>query len=183
MSENQIQNDENAIPDFVKIPGKRWSLVQTRPRNEKHSAKNLLNHGIVTYIPLLTKVEIHNRSKRYLHLPMFPGYFFACPNLEEETFIRRDKCVWNLKVLNGSEEDLLLKELTIVRQAELLSRECKLLVNPGIREGDTVILKRGPLKGNDVIVVKRENEATLVVNLNLLNRNILIRCNADDVEF
>ena len=182
-SEDQIHGVERVVPDFIKIPGKKWCLVQTRPRNEKFSANNLCNHGIITYIPLLTKIEIHNRSKRYLLLPMFPGYFFACPNLEEESIIRRDKCVWNLKVLNGAAEDLLLKELIVVRQAELLSQERKLVIKPGIREGDTVILKKGPFKGHDVIVVKRENETTLIVNINFLGRNILIHCDADEVEF
>ncbi len=182
-SEDQLQDSDKVSLDFVKIPGKRWSLVQTRPRNEKYSAANLSRFGIITYVPLLTKIEVHNRSKRRLQLPMFPGYFFACPDLEEETQIRRDKCVWNLKVLNGAEEDLLLKDLKIVRQAELLSQERKLFINPGIKVGDTVTLKKGPFKNHDVIVAEREKETTLIVNLDFLGRNISVRCGADEVTF
>ena len=182
-SEGQVQDSGKEPLEFVKIPGKKWSLVQTRPRHEKFSAGNLLRSGIITYIPLLTKIEIHNRSKRKLLLPMFPGYFFACPDPEEETLIRRDKCVWNLKVLNGAEEELLLKDLKIVRQAELLSQERKLFINPGIKEGGTVVLKKGPFKNQNAVVVKREDETTLIVNLDFLGRNILVRCDADEVEF
>ena len=96
---------------FEKIEGKHWSLVQTRPRNEKYAATHLEMNGVVVYLPLITKLEIHNRSKRILHLPMFPGYVFACPNLEEETIIRRDKCVWQLKVLSEPDEEGLLRDL------------------------------------------------------------------------
>ena len=70
---------------FVPVEGKRWSLVQTRPRNEKYAERSISNQGITAYLPLITKVEIHNRSRRERQLPMFPGYLFACPAPEEET--------------------------------------------------------------------------------------------------
>ena len=180
--EDQEALSGELLQDFVRVPGKKWSLVQTRPRNEKFTAQNLLRQGVAVYLPLLTKVEIHNRSKRTTLLPMFSGYLFACPTLEEETLIRREKCVWNLKVLGEAEEEILLQDLKLVRQAELLSREHKLIIKPGICVGDTVVLKKGPFKGHDVIVAERDGEATLVVNLNFLGRNILIRCSAEEVE-
>lgn len=123
------------------------------------------------------------RSKREFHLPMFPGYYFACPSYEEETLIRRDKCVWNLKVLSEPEEESLLKDLKIVRECELLSQDHKLIVNPGLYEGQVVRLKRGPFKDQEVMVVRREDASRIVVNLNFLGRNITIPCNADDLDF
>lgn len=161
--------------------GKHWSLVQARPRNEKFSMQNLAAQGLIVYLPLITKVEIHNRAKRERHLPMFPGYFFACPSLEQETIIRRDKCVWNLKVLYNYEEDALINDLKIVRECELLSREHKLVVNPRLKAGDTVRLKNGPFKYYDVIVVKRCDESRVIVNLNFFNRHIELYCTADDL--
>jgi Transcription antiterminator len=175
-------NERDDISDrFVRMPGKHWSLVQTRPRNEKCAAQNCSRQGIIVYLPLITKVEIHNRSKREILLPMFPGYLFACPDYEEETLIRRDKCVWNLKVLSDAEEDCLIYDLKIVRESEILSRNHKLVVNPRLRKGDTVRLKNGPFKDHEVIVVQRENESKVVVNLNFFCRNIVINCNADDL--
>ena len=168
---------------FVRIPGKRWSLVQTRPRNEKFAAGNCTAQGILVYLPLITKIQIHNRSRRELFLPMFPGYFFACPSYEEETLIRRDKCVCNLKVLSESEEDDLLRDLKIVRESELLSREHKLIVNPGLCEGTAVRLKKGPFKSYEVIVARREGVSRVIVNLEFLGRNIAISCEADDLEY
>ena len=72
-----------------------------------------------------------------VQLPMFPGYFFACPSFEEETLIRREKGVWNLKVLSEPEEEGLLEDLKIVRECELLSREHQLVVKPGLQAGQT----------------------------------------------
>lgn len=168
---------------FVRIPGKHWSLVQTRPRNEKFSAGNCAAQGILVYLPLITKIQTHNRSRRESFLPMFPGYFFACPSYEEETLIRRDKCVCSLKVLSEPEEDDLLRDLKIVRESELLSREHKLVVNPGVCEGSTVRLKKGPFKSCEVIVARREGVSKVIVNLEFLGRNITLACEADELEY
>ena len=168
---------------FVRLPGRHWSLVQTRPRTEKFAANSCKAQGIPVYLPLITKIQIHNRSRRELYLPMFPGYFFACPSYEEETLIRRDKCVCSLKVLCEPEEEELLRDLKIVRESELLSREHKLIVNPGLCEGTTVRLKKGPFKSQEVIVARREGVSKVIVNLEFLGRNITIACEADDLEY
>lgn len=166
---------------FEIIEGKHWSLVLTRPRNEKNAAAHLEMNGVVVYLPLITKVEIHNRSKRVLHLPMFPGYVFACPNREEETIIRRDKCVWQLKVLSEPDEEGLLRDLEIVRQSETLSQKQELVVNPGLCIGETYLMKKAPFKGEEVILVRRENAVKVVVNLFFLGRNIEFLCGADEL--
>ena len=179
---NEVGSD-SVFKSLVKWEGKHWSLVQTRPRNEKFSAANCAAQGILVYLPLVTKVKVHNRSERKFFLPMFPGYFFACPSYDEETLIRREKCVWNLKVLNESEEDELLKDLRIVRESELLAQYHKLIVNPGICEGQTVRLKRGPFQNEAVLVVRREGVSKVIVNLTFLGRNITVTCEADDLEY
>ena len=168
---------------FKSFPDKRWCLVQTRPRNEKHAHQFLSASGILVYLPLITKVEIHNRSKRITLLPMFPGYVFACPNLEEETIIRRNKAVWNLKKLTVWEEETLLRDLQVVRRCEKQSAECKLVVNPELHPGDTVRIKSGTLKGQDAIVVRRENELTVIINLLFFNRHIQMHWHADDLTY
>jgi len=166
---------------FEKMEGKHWSLVQTRPKKEKITAAYCEGQGLIVYLPLVTKLEIHNRSKRVLHLPMFPGYLFACPNYEEESVIRREKGVWNLKVLSGLEEDELLRDLEIVRKSEILSQKQQLVVNPGLEIGETYKLKKGPFKDKDVVLVHRKDSVNVVVNLSFLGRNIEFLCGADEL--
>ena len=169
------------VEHFEIMEGKHWSLVQTRPRNEKYAAAQCELNGVVVYLPLITKLEIHNRSKRELHLPMFPGYFFACPSFEEETIIRRNKCVWNLKVLSGADEEGLIRDLEIVRQSEILSQKQKLVVNPGLQIGETYTIKKGPFKDQEVVLIRRKDAVNVVVNLFFLGRNIEFMCGADEL--
>lgn len=165
------------------MPERRWSFFQTRPRHEKQAASDLAAAGLIVYLPLITKVEIHNRGKRERQLPMFQGYGFACPTIKEEEIIRRNKYVWHLKTLSHLEEESLLSDLRIVHQCEILSARHELIVNPQLKIGDKVFLKKGPFKMQEVIVVKRQNAANVIVNLDFLGQSIEIVCNADDLVY
>lgn len=174
----------NDISDlFVRMPERRWSFLQTRPRHEKQALKDLTAQGVIAYLPLMTKVEIHNRGKRERYLPMFQGYLFACPLQEEESVIRYNKYIWNFRKLSEGDEESLLKDLKIVRECELLSAEHKLIVNPQLKVGDTVFMKAGPFKNLEVIVLRRKNESSVIVNLMFFGRSIEILCNADDLTY
>ena len=174
----------NDISDlFVRMPERRWRFLQTRPRHEKQALSDLTAQGLIVYLPLITKVEIHNRGKRERQLPMFQGYLFACPSLVEEPVIRHNKYVWNFRKLSEGDEESLIKDLKIVRECELLSAKHKLIVNPQLKVGDTVVMKTGPFKGLEVIVLRRKNESTVIVNLMFFGRSIEIQCNADDLTY
>lgn len=175
---------QNDITDlFVHIPEKRWGFLQTRAKHEKQAMRTLASQGVIVYLPLITKVEIHNRGKRERYLPMFQGYVFTCSSMAEDIIIRRNKYVWNLKTLSAAEEESLLKDLKIVRECELLSAQHKLVVKPQLQEGDKVFLKNGPFKKHEVIVVKRKDESNIIVNLEFLGRSIEITCNAEDLVY
>ena len=157
---DEIIEDE-ILDSFRKVPGRRWCLVLSRPRNEKWAAKTLEASGVRVYLPLLTKVEIHNRGRRETRLPMFPGYLFACAGSAEESVIRANKCVWRLQTLSDS----LLRDLRIVRMCELQSARHELVVNPELREGDAVRIRSGVFRGHDAIVVRRVDALSVVINL------------------
>lgn len=179
MSTSDCIGDISAF--FRHIPEKRWCLVQTRPRNEKCVRQYLAGAGVVVYLPLVTKVEIHHRSKRKTLLPMFPGYLFACPSLEEETLVRRNKLVWSLRTLSDLEEESLVRDLKIVRLCELQSAEHKLVVNSGLHEGASVRIKSGMFKGQDAIVIRRVDELSVIVNLLFFDRYIDMCWDAGDL--
>lgn len=179
----EASGTDEILDSFRRYPDKRWCLVQTRPRNEKWTRNALAAENINVYLPLLTKVEIHHRSRRETLLPMFPGYLFACASLAEETTIRRNKCVWRLQTLSEADEESLLRDLRLVRLCELQSAEHRLTVNPGLQAGDMVRIRSGAFKGQDAVVVRRVDALSVIVNLDFLGRNIDIQWQADDLVF
>jgi len=165
------------------FPNRHWCLVQTRPRNEKWTFRTLIAERKIVYLPLLTKVAVHNRSRRETLLPMFPGYLFACLDRNECSTVGANRCVWRVQTLTESDEESLIRDLKIVRMCELQSSRHELVINPELQAGDMVRIKSGAFKGQDAIVIRRVDALSVIINLDFLGRSIDIRWNADDLVY
>ena len=173
---------DDAVLAMLRIePERRWCLIQTRPRNEKWTCGNLAAAGVKIYLPLLTRVETHHRSRRETKLPMFPGYLFGCAGPEEEELIRRNRCVWNVRRLSEPEEPQLIQDLQTVRLCELESAAHRMTVNPNLRSGDRVRITAGAFKGQMAIVIRRVDALNVIINLDFLGRSIDIRWDAGEL--
>jgi transcription antitermination factor NusG len=165
------------------FPDRHWCLIQTRPRNEKWTFRALVAEQRIVYLPLLTKVEVHNRSRRETLLPMFPGYLFACLDRDERSAVGANRCVWRVQTLSEVEEMSLIRDLKIVRMCELQSAEHELVINPGLQSGDMVRIKSGAFKGQDAIVIRRVDALSVIINLDFLGRSVDMRWNAADLVY
>ena len=181
IEENPLPDDDAVFPMLRSEPGRSWCLIQTRPRHEKWVCARLGAAGVKIYLPLLTKVETHHRSRRETKLPMFPGYLFGCAAPEEETTIRGNRCVWNVRRLSAPEEIQLLRDLRTVRICELESAARRMTVNPGLRSGDRVRITAGAFKDQMAVVVRRVDALSVIINLDFLGRSIDIRWDAGEL--
>ncbi|MGI5832679.1 MAG: transcription termination/antitermination protein NusG [Thermoguttaceae bacterium] len=159
-----------------------WGFAYLRPRTEKKFAQKLTDRGVRSYLPLIRKVRIHNRGKVVSSIPMFVGYvFLEIPN-RLYTDILRLSDVITLDLPEEPEiQKGLVEDLNRVRKFELFSDRHKVVVNPGIQPGMTVLIKSGPLKGIKVVVEKRVDEIHVIVNLNILGRHCACTINADEL--
>ena len=57
--------------------GRRWFVVQSRPRKESYAADNLERQGFETYVPRLKRTKRHARRSWTGLVPLFPRYFFV----------------------------------------------------------------------------------------------------------
>lgn len=165
------------------FPDRHWCLVQTRPRNEKWTFRALVAEQKIVYLPLLTKVEMHNRSRRETLLPMFPGYLFSCLDRDERSAVDSNRCVWRVQALSEADEESLIRDLKIVRLCELQSAEHELVINPGLQVGDMVRIRSGAFRGQDAIVIRRVDALSVIINLDFLGRSVDMRWNADDLVY
>ena len=180
MSEPIFNADE---PFIVPQEGQFWGFAYLRPRTEKKFAQKLTDFGIRSYLPLMKKMRVHNRGKVVTWVPMFTSYvFLEIPNTLYTHIVRYPE-VLTLDLCETPEiQEGLVADLNRVRKCELLAENHKVVVNPGIQPGMTVLVKTGPLAGTEVVVLRRENEVRVVVNLNILGRHCDCTLNADDLQ-
>ena len=174
---------ETPAPFIVPRENYYWGFIYTRPRAEKKLAQRLVNMGIRSYLPLMKKMRKHHRGKVISMIPMFTSYvFLEIPNLYY-TNIRRLPEVLTFDLPEKPElQEMLVADLNRVRKCELLAGERKVIVNPGIQPGKTVLITSGSLAGTEVVVLRRVNELHVIVNLPILGTHCDCQFNADELQ-
>src|SRR3954468_18818076 len=61
--------------------GKRWYVVQTRPRAEVKAATHLQRQGFEIYFPRYLKSRRHARRVETVAAPLFPRYMFVAMDM------------------------------------------------------------------------------------------------------
>ena len=170
-------------PFIVPRENHYWGFIYTRPRAEKKLAQRLIDMGIRSYLPLMKKMRKHNRGKVITMIPMFTSYvFLEIPNLYYSN-IRRLPEVLTLDLPEKPEiQEMLIADLNRVRKCELLADERKVIVNPGIQPGKTVLITSGSFAGTEAVVLRRRKELHVIVNLPILGQHCDCEFKADELE-
>lgn len=168
---------EEAIPDG--LVG-RWWVAHTKPRNEKSLAGELVQSGIVHYLPLQPR-QTRGRTSRRVYksvVPIFPGYLFF--NATEEERLRALKTNRIVTVIDVPRQESLVRELREIYKA--ISTGVGLRWHPEIKVGDWARVTSGPLMGVEGIVLQRSGRVRLVLNVVMLGQSVSVEVSDDALE-
>src|SRR5437667_12202695 len=55
----------------------RWYAVQTRSRHERIVTAQLREHGVSTFLPMITRIQRWSDRRKLVEFPLFSGYVFV----------------------------------------------------------------------------------------------------------
>jgi transcription antitermination factor NusG len=153
----------------------RWYAVHTMARHEKRVAKQLLESGVPTFLPLMQQIHKWSDRRAKVEVPLFSCYAFV--RIIQTTAQR-------LKVLRtpgvngfvGSERvgtPIPNEEIEYLQKA--VREKIPLAVHPFLTAGKRVRIRGGALDGVEGILVGRAGDKSLVVSVELLQRSVSIR--------
>ncbi len=160
----------------------RWTAIRTKPRCEKQLCRFAEARNIPYYLPLLRRRKRYQRRQVETLIPMFPGYIFAqIGNHTTQILFESNRVARILPINTDAEETGLLQELQSIRVFEQAELEKELIVNPEILPGSPVLISEGPLQGCRGIVEKRDDQARVTINLELLGSSVTAIINLHEV--
>lgn len=168
---------EEAIPENL---AGRWWVAHTKPRNEKSLAGELVQSGIVHFLPLQPR-QTRGRASRRVYksvVPIFPGYLFF--NATEEERLKALKTNRIVTVISVPRQDDLVRELREIYKA--ISTGVGLRWHPEIKVGDWARVTSGPLMGIEGIVLQRSGRVRLVLNVVMLGQSVSVEVSEDVLE-
>jgi transcriptional antiterminator RfaH len=153
--QRQLSNDDQAP---------KWSLIHTKPRQEKVLADELRNRDIPHYLPV-TKCRAVTRGRpRVTRAPQFPGYLFLWGDSDQ----RLSALKTNRIVATHRIDDQLQLANQLWDLADLIEKGVPLRIEERLAAGQYVRVKSGLLKGKCGIVTKRAGKTRLFVYINEL---------------
>ncbi len=116
----------------------------------------LSERGVETFLPLVHTLSRRRDRKKYVDIPLFPGYLFV--------FTEKERLLLDVKYTRGVTRiigtDLgaptPIPDKQILDIKSIMETEVKLDPFPYLKKGRMVRVKSGPLKGLEGILVRKE---------------------------
>ncbi len=158
--------------------GLDWYVAHVRPRCEK----KLVEHGRIYYFS--TTLPTYESTKKYrgkvvtFQKPLFPGYVFLQLNRESWNIAMKSDYVANMLQVHDQEE--FREQLGDILFA--LEQKVELRLEPTIEVGSRVLLKSGPLQGQEGWVEDRFGMTTVLLRLDFIGQAVAIKVEASMLE-
>jgi transcriptional antiterminator RfaH len=123
--------------------GRAWSVLHTKPRQEKSLARELYRRAVPFYVPLVPRRSLIRGRAMTAYVPLFPGYLFLLANQPERlAALTTNRVVRALPV--GNQEGL-RHDLQQVQR--LIASKQPLTLEGALIPGALVEISAGPLAG------------------------------------
>lgn len=167
---------------FSMADDRRWVVVRTKPRCEKKLAEYCRRREVPHYLPLRRSVRRYSRRTVEFMVPMFPGYVFAHPTIEQRTVVEVSSHAAQVLLPTAEQEAQLVVELNDVATLEQATLSGEVEVRPEIEIGRRVKVVSGPLAGLSGIVSRRQKRLRLTVNVELVGQSVSVEADVSEVE-
>ena len=152
-----------------------WKVVYIASRQEKKVAKQLEQVGIMYYLPLQKRLQQWSDRKKWVEFPVFNGYLFVKPDpFQREKVLELNGVVAFVRY-NGADAIVRNEEIEIIKRLQQSGYAIESQHMPeDFEKGETVMVVDGPLKGQKVDIIRRNNEEHFLVSFDTLGQSIKV---------
>jgi len=160
----------------------RWYAIRTRSRAEKKVADEIREKGIVSFLPLVTRIHNWSDRRKKVQLPLFPGYVFVqtMPSPETRISVLRTLGVAGFVGSQGHGTPIPDKQIEDIRL--ILENDVPFEAYPFLQINQRVRIRGGALDGVEGTLVAKNTDQSLVVSIELIQRSILVRVTGYELE-
>jgi transcriptional antiterminator NusG len=174
---------ESFLPRPDSPAGKQfWFAIQTKARHEKRVAAELKEKGVVAFLPLFTEVHQWSDRKRRVDLPLFNTYLFVRIGEEQSarTSVLQTSSVFRFVGIRGI--GVPIPEEQIEALQAIVREKVPFMTYPFLNLGQKVRVRGGSLDGICGVLSAINEDRSLIVSVESIQRSIAIRIDGYQVE-
>jgi len=178
----QLQTPVDFLPQPETAPFGEWFALQTKPRHEKTVASQLAEKQFAVFLPLYAALHQWSDRQQEVHLPLFPSYLFVrlgeCR--AERTSVLQTHGVRSFVGMRGTGVRVPDEEIEAVQR--VLTERVPFTNHPFLNVGQKVRIRGGSLEGIHGILQAVNNDHSLVVSVECIQRSLAIRIDGYGVQ-
>ena len=155
-----------------------WWVAHTRARFEKAFAWDLLRRGIGYFLPMRERVRVSGGRKRRVLMPLFTSYVFFCGDEDDRYAAMSTNRLCQTLVVN--DQARFVAEMAAIEKA--LAGKAELDPYPFAVTGSRCRVTAGPFQGLEGVVVRRDKQTRLVLQVDVLGQAAAMEIDADLLE-
>ena len=175
------QNPKPLCPDDLldQSPnGTPWRVAHVKSRREKALANYLADAGISYFLPMYKRRQSSTKRVRFSLMPLFSGYvFFRGDDFERHQALRSNQIA---RIIDVPAPEQFVRELSNIQQA--ISHKASVYPYDYVAEGQTVRVKKGPLKDVEGIIIRKDRHCRLVLSVSTIMQSMAVTIDAEMVE-
>lgn len=149
-----------------------WYALYTRHQHERSVAEHLHLAGFHVFLPLYREVHQWRDRRKFVTLPLFPGYVFFAGDLHRRFEILNTPGVFSFVTCGSRLGIIPAAELEAIRRAVTLTRSPQ--PHPYLQSGERVRVCSGLLAGMEGIVERRKDSLRIIISVEMLRRSVSV---------
>ena len=158
----------------------KWYALYTRPRHEKKVYDQLIEKGVVAFLPVVERVRQWKDRKKRVEMPLFNSYVFVRIDLKDRYYSLQTHGVVRLVSFGGKPASI--PDWQIEQLQQVIKHPDTLELEHYLREGDWVEVTAGPFKGAKGRLKELRGQTRLVINIDGIYQSVSFVIDKDQVE-
>lgn len=158
----------------------KWYALYTRPRHEKKVYDQLIEKGVVAFLPVVERVRQWKDRKKRVEMPLFNSYVFVRIDLKDRYYSLQTHGVVRLVSFGGNPASI--PDWQIEQLQQVIKHPDTLELEHYLREGDWVEVTTGPFKGVKGRLKELRGQTRLVINIDGIYQSVSFVIDKDQVE-
>ena len=179
---NTIAEGEPLRGLLGQAPCLSWFAVQTKPRHEKKVNTELREKGIHSFLPLQREKRRWSDRQQWVELPLFTHYVFVRIPVSSESRVRILETSGVVRFAGMTGHGTPIPDGQIENLHAIVERRVPVVNHQFLRAGERVRIRGGALDGIEGLLIAIQNEKTLVVSVELIQKSVAIRIDGFEVE-
>jgi transcription antitermination factor NusG len=159
-----------------------WFAVQTKPRHEKKVSESFTEKGIQHFLPLFRSKRQWADRWKWIELPLFSQYVFVRIPGSVECRVRVLRTNGVIRLAGKTGRGTAIPDEQITNLHTIVNQKIPSLPFGGVRIGERIRIRGGVLNGMEGVLAAVENERSLVISIDLIEKSVAIRIEGFEVE-